>query len=286
MIKLFVCCHKPAPVPDHPLLAPIQVGAALADSRFPGFLYDDKGDNISGKNPSYCELTAQYWAWKNDDSEYVGFFHYRRYLYPHIGERRPYCIAAEPTLSVLEQFDFSRFEALVPQYDLLAPIGENMRVTVRDHYAAAPFHHGEDLDLAVRILDSLHPEYHDAAAAYLAGTTAYFGNIYIMRRTVFESYCAWLFPILDDFDRQCDTSGWKMPEQRVDGYIAERLFGIYYTYHRLRGDLRTAELPRLHFDGGAGLDAFTRRILYYMLPPGTRRRAILKGVVRPWRGLM
>lgn len=49
-IKLFVCCHQQSPVPSHPLLVPIQVGAALAETRFPGFLQDDTGDNISGKN--------------------------------------------------------------------------------------------------------------------------------------------------------------------------------------------------------------------------------------------
>ena len=49
-IKLFVCCHQPALVPDHPLLKPIQVGAALADNHFPGFVHDDAGENISKKN--------------------------------------------------------------------------------------------------------------------------------------------------------------------------------------------------------------------------------------------
>ena len=46
-IKLFVCCHQPSPVPKHPLLNPIQVGVALADTHFPGFLHDDAGENIS-----------------------------------------------------------------------------------------------------------------------------------------------------------------------------------------------------------------------------------------------
>ena len=57
-IKLFVCCHKESDVHKHPLLAPVQVGTALADTRFEGFLYDDAGENISAKNPYYCERTT------------------------------------------------------------------------------------------------------------------------------------------------------------------------------------------------------------------------------------
>ena len=43
-------------------------------------LHDNDGENISSKNPMYCELTAQYWAWKNADADYYGFCHYRRYF--------------------------------------------------------------------------------------------------------------------------------------------------------------------------------------------------------------
>ena len=31
-------------------------------------------------NSAYCELTTQYWVWKNIDADYYGFIHYRRFL--------------------------------------------------------------------------------------------------------------------------------------------------------------------------------------------------------------
>ena len=52
---------------------PIQVGAALAGKKLPGIRHDDEGDNISDKNKSYCELTAQYWAWKNEEASLDGY---------------------------------------------------------------------------------------------------------------------------------------------------------------------------------------------------------------------
>ena len=43
--------------------------------------HDDEGENISEKNDKYCELTAQFWAWKNiHDADYYGFWHYRRFM--------------------------------------------------------------------------------------------------------------------------------------------------------------------------------------------------------------
>ena len=272
-IKLFVCCHRPDHVPRHPLLVPIQVGAALADSRFPGFVQDDTGENISAKNRSYCELTAQYWAWKNDAADYCGFFHYRRYLYPDIREKRPYRIEREPALPLLDKLGYGSFEELIRQYDLIVPKGENMYVPVREHYADAPFHHGRDLETAEQIIRERFPAYVPAMEEYLRGTVCYFGNIYIMKRAVFQDYCAWLFPILEEFDRRTDVSGYSAQELRVDGYLAERLLGVYLTH--VRQQLHVLELPRVHFGGNMKNRAISR-----LLPPGTKRRAVVKSLKR------
>ena len=45
-----------------------------------GVYQDNQGDNISSLNKSYCELTTQYWAWKNMQADYYGFCHYRRFF--------------------------------------------------------------------------------------------------------------------------------------------------------------------------------------------------------------
>lgn len=274
-IKLFVSCHRPSPVPEHPLLAPIQVGAALTGERFPGFLQDDEGENISGQNRSYCELTAQYWAWKNVRADYYGFFHYRRYLYPDAAARLPYRIEGAPTAELLDKLGYGRFAELISQYDLILPKGEDMRISVREHYAGAPFHHGKDLKLVEEIIRETCPEYTAAMEAYLSDTLCYFGNIFIMSRAAFEDYCAWLFPLLAEFDRRADTGGYGPQEGRVDGYLAERLLGVWAAHHK---ELRTLELPRVHFVEGLA-ERRKKKLVNLLLPPGSVRRAAVKS----WR---
>lgn len=275
-IKLFVCCHQPVSVPEHPLLVPIQVGAALADSHFSGFLHDDTGDNISCKNRAYCELTAQYWAWKNIQVDYYGFFHYRRYLYPNVNSKLPYRIEREPSRPLLDKLGYDRFADLIQQYDLILPKGENMYVPVREHYAGAPFQHLKDLELVEQIVGERHPEIGKVVEEYLSGTVCYFGNIFIMKQQVFQDYCAWLFPILEELDRRTDTSGYSRQEQRVDGYLAERLLGAYATYHR---ELNTLELPRVHFIENPA-KRVKKQAINFVLPPGSVRRSRIKRLKR------
>lgn len=275
-IKIFVCCHQPAEVPQHPLLVPLQLGAALADTHFPGFLHDDTGDNISNKNRSCCELTGQYWAWKNVEADYYGFFHYRRYLYPNAAAQKPYILARRPTLRLLKQLGYERFAALIQKYDLILPKGENMYVSVWEHYADAPFHHERDLTTAKQIIRERHPEMGEAVEEYLSGSICYFGNIYIMKRQLFHNYCAWLFPILEEFNRRVDLSGYSPQEQRVDGYLAERLFGIYLTF--LRNKLHIIEIPRVQFNSDFQYLKFSLQNLFF--PPGSKLRAAVKHTVK------
>ena len=271
--ELYVCCHRSYPVPEHPLLRPIQVGAALADARIPGWLHDDEGMNISRLNRSYCELTAQYWAWKNSTAERLGFFHYRRYLYPDPAASAPYILRGRPTNGLLAGLGYDGFERMIGQYDLIVPKGEDMRLSVREHYRRGLDHRGEDLALMERIIADQQPDYRQAMEEYLSGTVCYFGNMYIMRREVFDRYCAWLFPLLAEFDRRAEWGGRSPGQMRVDGYLAERLFGIYLSKHRAQQPV--LELPRVHFEENVRL-RWRRKLVNFLLPPGSGRRHFVK----------
>ncbi len=77
-IKILVATHKKYNMPKESMYLPIHVGCeGKKDLRYIG---DNTGDNISFRNPNYCELTGLYWAWKNLKYDYIGLCHYRRYF--------------------------------------------------------------------------------------------------------------------------------------------------------------------------------------------------------------
>ena len=58
-VSIYSVYHKQAHLVSNQVVKPIQVGGGES---IPFVQYrDNTGDNISSKNDSYCELTAQYW---------------------------------------------------------------------------------------------------------------------------------------------------------------------------------------------------------------------------------
>lgn len=61
---VLVATHKPDKVYQDDIYTPIHVGRAVSKFKeeMTEIIGDDTGDNISAKNPRYCELTAIYWV--------------------------------------------------------------------------------------------------------------------------------------------------------------------------------------------------------------------------------
>ena len=66
-------------MPFDKMYLPVQVGAEGKENL--NYQKDNVGENISNKNPYFCELTGLYWAWKNLNADYIGLVHYRRYFF-------------------------------------------------------------------------------------------------------------------------------------------------------------------------------------------------------------
>lgn len=264
-IKIYVVCHKPSYVPENPYLYPIQVGTALSGKKLEGMLHDDEGDNISEKNKSYCELTAQYWAWKNDDADYYGFFHYRRYFSfdPNLDRDDGWGNIAYERITdeVIDELHLKpeMMRELITKYDVISVKGRRYPriqeggalMDVYREYGVAPFQHREDLDITLNVLKEKYPEFAQTADEYMKSMTAHECNMFIMKRDIYKKYCEWLFDILFEAEKRIDMTWYSVEEYRVMGYLAERLCGIYYMYLKKQQGIRSFELPKTLFQDTA-----------------------------------
>ncbi|MBM6774807.1 DUF4422 domain-containing protein [Olsenella profusa] len=260
-ISIFVSTHKPVDLFESRILQPVQVGSALANHRFPWALHDDEGDNISDQNPLYCEITTQYWAWKNVDADYYGFCHYRRYFdfSPERHKENPWGEVMDdyvcPATQARYGLDDDTIRSVVEGCDVITTEIKDLRRfpggvgTPRHHYELADRLHPEDLMRAVQILKELHPDFSEDADAFLDGHRSCFCNMFIMKRDIFFDYCSWLFPILKRFVEETDMEDYSVEALRTPGHLAERLFNIYYAHHmRVGAGWVTRELQCVHFN--------------------------------------
>jgi hypothetical protein len=233
-VKIIVCAHKKAEIPQNPIFEEVQAGTALSDVKLP-YIHDDEGDNISMKNRNYCELTCHYWAWKNlKNVDIVGLNHYRRYFdferrLPVLSPDRRF-ISADEFLSKL--YYFPDLEKIMEKYDIILPNARNYPYNMETQYAI--FHIVEDWNILKDVIRELSPEYIRAFEKTMERrnySSNY--NMFITKWKYFNEYSEWLFKILFEVERRCKISAY--PNQaRIFGYMSERLINVYCEYRHLR----------------------------------------------------
>ncbi len=210
---------------------------------------DCEGDNISQKNASYCELTVQYWAWKNVNVDYYGFCHYRR-MFAFTDEIIELDEWSNITCDYLTDRELKKFKVddieqiskLLTTFDIIAPVpvdlSKNKIKSVYEQYKKSPKLHIEDIDLTIQIIKDLTPQYFAAAKEFFSSSEAYFCNMFIMKKDLFDQYCNFLFTILGEFDKRKDTRHYSIEGYRTQGHIGERLFGVFLTYLKKQTGVR------------------------------------------------
>ncbi|AMK58470.1 glycosyltransferase [Bifidobacterium angulatum] len=259
-MRLFVTTHKNVDTFDSAIMQPVQVGLREGSYRFPWAFHDDDGENISDRNPRYCELTTQYWAWKNIKADYYGFCHYRRYFdfsdTPH--KENPYGEIMDNYIDAVTAKKYGlndeNIAKVVKQYDVITtPFGNLEKIidkhgTPRALWEAAPLLHDDDLKRCYQILCAMYPDYKKDAQDFFNGNKACFCNMFIMKKEIFFDYCEWMFPILEEFDKETSYSTYSKEALRTPGHLSERLLNIYLMHHkRIGSNWKFKELQCVHF---------------------------------------
>lgn len=222
--RIYIMTHKAFEAPASDGYFPLQVGSSLGEDL--GYLRDDTGDNISGKNPFYCELTGLYWFWKNVTCDIVGLCHYRRYFV---------CAEQIADLKPLEEqiLPVSYIEECMQRYDLIVPnSGMTSEGSVREHYRLR--HHISDWEECGRVIQEKYPQYYPAFLWNQDINFISLGNMVIGKKAVIDEYCEWLFDILFELEARIDITGYDSYQKRVFGFLSERLFRVWLFGNRVR----------------------------------------------------
>lgn len=233
--EVYVISHKEYKMPQDKIYCPLQVGKG---AQITGYLRDDSGENIALKNPNYCELTGQYWAWKNRKTDVKGLVHYRRLF---TNGKNPYGSKESKYDKLLDE---ATLGTLLKQYDLILPKKRNYYIeSLWSHYEHS--HNIEGLEVTREVIAERNPDYLPAFDQVMKRKKAHMFNMMIAKSEIFDAYSAWLFDILFEVEKRVDISDYSPSEARIFGYISELLLDVWIEVNQPK----YCELPVAFIEG-------------------------------------
>ena len=233
-IKIIIATHKEYFMPLDDMYLPVHVGKeGKVDIGYQG---DNEGENISIKNPSFCELTGLYWAWQNLPNDYLGLLHYRRFC----TTRGRFERKNQP----LEDLYLTHKEAsdLLADYDVIVPSKRNYYIeTLYSHYANTL--HAEHLDVTREIIAEKCGEFLGSFDKVMKQRSGYMFNMFIMSKELTNSYCSWLFPILFELEKRLPADKYSAFHARFYGRVSELLFNVWLMQYNKKTPIKIKELP-------------------------------------------
>ena len=220
-IKVVVATHKKYKMPKNEMYLPLHVGAE--GKKNIGYTKDNTGDNISQKNPFFCELTGLYWARKNLKTDYIGLAQYRR----HFSHTKKSKEKFENVLTLKEA------KKILEDTDVILPKKRNYIIeTMYSHYEHTMY--VEPLDIVGTIIKNRHSKYFREFENLKKRRSGHMFNMFIMKKNIFDDYCNWLFDILFELEKNIDETKYDQFHARFYGRISELLLDVYLLTNKIK----------------------------------------------------
>lgn len=183
----------------------IQVGTELTDKKIETDCFDNIGENISGLNAQFCELTGLYWLWKHATEDILGLVHYRRHFtLPKDWKER----------------------MIYHNIDVVLPVPLYVSPSIEQNYKNR--HDGSNWDYMLECLREKSIQEYELASKFFKETALYSPcNMFIMKRKILHELCSWLFPILFEVAKHGGIIE-DSYQNRYPGFISERLITFFF----------------------------------------------------------
>ena len=245
-VAVLEVCHKPYRQSRTDCLVPVHAGRAVAAERSKDGTLDaealawlrgnatgdDTGENISAANRNLNEFTALYWAWKNQASlgnpQYFGLMHYRRHF---IVDFDP----AGRTYGEVLGLTAEKVRSCVDRHGTCCRFFSRAASgSVADKLKAGEWGSGAwpYLEKACAIIRRRSEEDCRWVTETVNGhETGGLCSMFLMKKDVFDAYCAWLLPVLTELWRSIDWTAVPESEQRAAGWCGEILTSVWLHHH-------------------------------------------------------
>lgn len=199
-----------------PWIKKIQVGAVLTKKRITE-LTDENCNAFSEKNALYGELSATYYAWKNGIYDVTGIFHYRRVLSV---TREQLGLLVNKEIEVILPLPFVCYPDASGQY------GRYLSET--------------DVKVMLDVLKEKELDHFERFRELLKKSYLYNYNMLIARKEVFDDYCGWIFPLLEEITDRCERKKCNRSPRYI-GRIGEILTSLYFMRNERKWKIVHAE---------------------------------------------
>lgn len=220
-ISIYVVTHKKYNLNTEIPYIPLCVGGYQKK----GYLTEHTGENIAYLNKKINECTALYWIWKNTETEYAGFNHYRRYFFNNEIE------------SMDNYLDLEHINEIFEKYDIILPKTyplDKMTILEQLQNSMNPELCEKGYLLMRKKIERNQPDYLNAFDSVMNGRVIFNCNIFVTKREILNRYCEWLFSFLIEAAEEIDVEGYDSYSRRVIGFFAERMWTVWLRKNKLR----------------------------------------------------
>ena len=236
---------------NNPLYIDMRCGATYDDRKKIKMKGDNTGNNISELRMSFCELTVQYWAWKNYKADYYGLCHYRRYIsfsdkkYPVIRMAVVNKGSIKKNAFRFELDNEKKMREVITAYDAIVP--ESIDISTapvknpgeKPYYATSVYDwwckkitqiDKKCLDFTIELVKELKPQYYEYLMEYLNGREFLGSCSYVLNKKLFNELCEYQFPVLFELVKRFDCSQYTGEHARQPGFMGEILYASFMMY--------------------------------------------------------
>lgn len=267
--KILIAYHKPSTIIKSDIFVPIHVGRSIVkkenkdgklsknDKKWlsTNLIGDNTGENISDLNHFFNEMSAIFWAWKNqkelDNPEYIGLMHYRRhFIFSENNKSRFAWLNKSRVFSYeyinkeyLKMLDEKYINSLITEYDIISSHKYNANNLNDGHYyrnskerfAVVSGTSEKWYELMEEIIKRDYPSFVNELEKLEKEPNHYLCNMFVMRKDLFDKYCEFTFDVSFKIYKEFSKESVDIWQTRAIGFLAEFLTSMFisaYKEHR------------------------------------------------------